>query len=129
MSSPRGLLADDHTLVLGAIERLLTPDCEVIGVVADGRAVVEAVERVKPDVVVLDVAMPLLNGLDAGREIRRLYPDIKLVFVTMNEDVDVAAAAWRLGASGYLLKRSAASELRTAIREAMNGHSYLTPLV
>src|SRR5256885_10064286 len=129
VSSPRVLLADDHTLVLGAIESLLTPDCEVIGVVADGRAVVEAVERVKPDVVVLDIAMPLLNGLDAGRQVKKLRPSTKLVYLTMHEEADLAAEAFRAGASAYLLKRSAASELLLAIREVMHGRSYTTPLI
>jgi DNA-binding NarL/FixJ family response regulator len=129
MSRPRVLLADDHTLVLGAIERLLTPDCEVIGVVADGRALVEAVERVKPEVVVLDIAMPLLNGLDAGRQVKKVRPSTKLVYLTMHEDADLAAEAFRAGASAYLLKRSAASELLLAIREVMNGRSYTTPLI
>jgi len=129
MSRPRVLLADDHVMLLDAFEKLLAPEYDVVGCVSDGHALVAAAEKLQPDVVVLDVSMPLLNGLDAGREIKRLLPRIKLVFVTMNEDVDVAAAAWRIGASGYLLKRSAASELQLAIREAVNGRSYLTPLV
>ncbi len=129
MPRPRVLLADDHSLLLGAFETLLAPECDVVGGVSDGRALIAAAERLQPDVVVLDVSMPLLNGLDAGREIKRLFPRIKLVFVTMNEDADLAAAAFRIGASAYLLKRSAASELQLAIREAVNGRSYLTPLV
>ena len=126
---PRILLADDHVMLLGAFEKLLTPEYDIVGAVGDGRALLAAVASLQPDVVVLDVAMPLLNGLDAGREIKRLSPAVKLVFVTMNEDVEVAAAACRIGASGYLLKRSAASELSIAIREALNGRTYLTPLV
>jgi DNA-binding NarL/FixJ family response regulator len=90
---------------------------------------VAAAEELKPDVIVLDIGMPILNGLEAGRQIKRILRDVRLVFLTMNEDADLAAEAFRLGASAYLLKRSAASELVTAIREAMNGRSYITPLV
>lgn len=128
-SRPRVLLADDHALLLGAYEKLLADDCEIVGQVADGRALVAAAERLKPDIVVLDISMPLLNGLDAGRQIRQKLRDVKLVFVTMNEDTDLAAEAFRAGASGYLLKRSAASELVAAIREVMQGRSYVTPLI
>ncbi len=129
MSRPRVLLADDHALLVGAFEKLLAPEYDVVGGVADGRAAIAAAETLQPDVVVLDVSMPVLNGLDAGREIRRRWPRIKLVFVTMNEDPDLAAEAFRIGASAYILKRSAASELQLAIREALVGRAYLTPLV
>jgi DNA-binding NarL/FixJ family response regulator len=129
MAGPRVLLADDHTLILGAFEKLLAPDCEIVGQVSDGRALVTAADTLKPDVIVLDIAMPLLNGLEAGRQIKQKLRDVKLVFLTMNEDADLAAEAFRSGASGYLLKRSAASELSTAIREVMQGRSYITPLV
>ncbi len=129
MTKPRVLLADDHALLLGAFEKLLAGDCEIVGQVGDGRAVVDAAERLKPDVVVLDISMPLLNGLEAGRQIRQKLRDVKLVFLTMNEDPDLAAEAFRAGASAYLLKRSAASELLTAIREVMRARSYITPLV
>src|SRR4029453_17075405 len=122
-------LADDHVLLLGAYETLLASECDIVGTASDGRTLIEEAERLQPDVVVLDISMPLLNGLDAGREIKRRLPRTNLVFVTMNEDMDLAAAAYRIGASGYLLKRSAASELLLAVREAMNGRSYLTPLV
>ena len=123
------LLADDHALLLGAFERLLSSEFDVVGQVSDGREAVAAAERLKPDVVVMDMSMPLLNGLDAARQIKRKLPDVKIVFVTMNEDSDLAAEAFRSGASGYLLKRSAASELSTAIREVVQGRSYLTPLI
>ena len=129
MPGPRVLLADDHNLLLGAFAKLLSDECEIVGTVSDGRALVEAAQRLKPDVIVLDVAMPLLNGLDAGRQIKQAQKGIKLVFVTMNEDPDIAAEAFRAGASAYLLKRSAASELLVAIREVMKGRSYVTPLV
>jgi DNA-binding NarL/FixJ family response regulator len=129
MGAPRVLLADDHSLLLTAFERLLAGECEVIGQVTDGRALVTAAEQLKPDVIVLDISMPLLNGLEAGRQIKHRLPDVKLVFLTMNEEADVAAEAFRSGASGYLLKRSAGSELATAVREVMQGRSYITPLV
>jgi DNA-binding NarL/FixJ family response regulator len=129
MSGPRVLLADDHALLLGAFEKLLSGECEIVGQVSDGRALVEAAERLKPDVIVLDVSMPLLNGLDAGRQIKQKMRGVKLVFVTMNEDADLAAEAFRAGASAYVLKRSTPSELLTAIREVMQGRSYVTPLV
>jgi len=125
----RVLLADDHALLLGAFEKLLSGEFEIVGQAADGRALVAAAERLKPDVIVLDISMPLLNGLEAGRQIKQKQKDIKLVFVTMTEDADLASEAFRLGASGYLLKRSAASELTTAIREVMQGRSYITPLI
>ena len=129
MADPRVLLADDHTLLLGAFEKLLAPECEIVGTASDGRSLVAEAQRLKPDVVVLDIAMPLLNGLEAGRQIKQLQKDVKLVFVTMYEDSDLAAEAFRAGASAYLLKRSAASELLLAVREVMKGRSYVTPLV
>ena len=129
MSGPRVLLADDHALLLGAFAKLLEEECEVVGQVSDGQALVSAAERLKPDVIVLDIAMPLLNGLEAGRQIKQKAREVKLIYLTMNEDADLAAEAFKLGASGYLLKRSAASELMAAIREVMKGRSYVTPLV
>jgi DNA-binding NarL/FixJ family response regulator len=129
MPGPRVLLADDHALLLAAFEKLLADQCVVVGQVSDGRALVEAAERLRPDVIVLDIAMPLLNGLDAGRQIKQKLPEVRLVYLTMNEDPTVAAEAFRVGASAYLLKRSAASELSTALAEVMRGRSYVTPLV
>jgi len=129
MPGPRVLLADDHNLLLGAFEKLLAPECEIVGTASDGRTLVVEAQRLKPDVVVLDIAMPLLNGLDAGRQIKHLRKETKLVFVTMNEDPDLAAEAFRSGASAYLLKRSAASELLLAVREVSKGRAYVTPLV
>jgi DNA-binding NarL/FixJ family response regulator len=129
MPLPRVLLADDHALLLGAFEKLLAGECDVVGQVSDGRSLVAAAEKLKPDLIVLDISMPQLNGLEAGRQIKQKQHDVKLVFVTMNEDADLAAEAFRVGASAYLLKRSAASELATAIREVMLGRSYVTPLV
>jgi DNA-binding NarL/FixJ family response regulator len=129
MGRPRVLLADDHALLLGAFEKLLAPECDVVGQACDGRALVAAASKLKPDVVVLDIGMPVLNGLEAGRQIKQTLREVRLVFLTMNEDPDLAAEAFRAGASAYLLKRSAASELMVAIREVMQGRSYVTPLV
>jgi DNA-binding NarL/FixJ family response regulator len=128
MTRPRVLLADDHRLLREAFSRLLEPECEVVGGVADGRAVLTEAERLQADIVVLDVAMPLLNGLDTARQLRQIMPKVKVIFLTMNEDPDIAAEAFRLGASGFLLKNSAASELLHAIREVSRGRSYITPL-
>lgn len=129
MAKPRVILADDHTMLVEAFEKLLSPECEIVAKVADGRALVAAVQEHHPDVVVLDLAMPLLNGLDAARQIKQIDRSVRLVFVTMNEDPDLAAEAFRAGGAAYLLKRSAGSELLTAIREAMKHRSYVTPLV
>ncbi len=126
---PRVLLADDHTLLLEAFENLLEPDFTVVGAVSDGRALLAKAAELKPDVIVLDIAMPLLNGLDAARQLKKTMPAIKLIFLTMNEDPDLTAEAFRIGASGYLLKTSAASELTKAINEALCGRSYVTPLI
>jgi len=129
MSRPRVLLADDHSLLLGAFEKLLADECDIVGQVADGRALVEAAERLHPDLILVDISMPILNGLEAARQIKRTMRHIKVVFLTMNEDPDLAAEAFRAGASGYLLKRSLASELPAAIREVMQGRAYVTPLL
>jgi DNA-binding NarL/FixJ family response regulator len=129
MSKPRVIIADDHTMLVEALEKLISPECEVVAKVADGRALLQAVADLRPDVVVLDLSMPLLNGLDAARQIKQTHPDVRLVFVTMNEDPELAAQAFRMGGAAYLLKRSAGSELLTAIREAMRHRSYVTPLV
>jgi DNA-binding NarL/FixJ family response regulator len=129
MSRPRVLLADDHTLLLAAFEKLLAEECDVVGAVSDGHALLEAAARLRPDVAVVDIGMPLLNGIDAARRLKQSHPDIRILFLTMNEDPDVAAEAFRAGASGYLLKRSAGSELLTAVHEMMQHRSYVTPLV
>lgn len=129
MTRPRVLLADDHRLFREACSQLLESECDVVGAVADGRTALAEAPRLRPDIVILDVAMPLLNGLDAARQLRRDMPEVRLIFLTMSEDSDVAAEAFRAGASGYLLKNSAASELLQAIREVYQGRSYLTPLV
>ena len=124
----RVLIADDHNLIVDAFRKLLEPSCEVVGTVSDGRALLTAARDLRPDVIVLDVAMPLLNGLDAGYAIKKMDPSIKLVYVTAYEDPDIAAQAIRIG-SGYLLKRSAGAELPIAVREATMQRSYVTPLI
>ena len=129
MTQPRILIADDHALLLDAIKALLAPEFNVVGMVTDGRMLLEEFERLHPDVVVLDVAMPLLNGLDAGRQLKARRRSVKLVYLTMNPDPDLAGEALRLGASGYVLKTSAAHELKQAIQESLRGRSYITPLI
>src|SRR5215218_3527488 len=129
MKRPRVLLADDHRLLREAFAHLLEPSCDVVGAVADGRALLAAAQELRPDIVVLDIAMPLLNGIDAARQLKGLMPEVKLIFLTVSEDPDLAAEAFRAGASGYLLKNSAASELFKAIQEVSQGRSYVTPLV
>ena len=126
---PRILLADDHTLLLAAFQQLLSPTCDVVGAVSDGRAVLEAAPKLKPDVIVLDISMPLLNGIEACRQLQPRLPDTRWVFLTVNEDPDLAVEAFRLGASGFLLKSSAAAELFLAIQMAMEGRRYVTPLL
>jgi DNA-binding NarL/FixJ family response regulator len=129
VSKPRVIIADDHVLLAEAFEKLLSPECEVVAKVIDGRALVEACRTTHPDLVLLDISMPLLNGLDAARQIRAINPSIKLIFLTMNDDPDLAAEAFRAGATAYLLKRSPASELLTAIRQATKNRKYVSPLV
>ncbi len=125
----RLVIADDHTLVAEACKRLLEPEFDVVAVVNNGRALVNAGEALRPEVAIVDIGMPQLNGLDAGEQLKRLVPSIKLVFLTMNLDAEIAAEAFRRGASGYVVKNSAASELMIAIREALKGQSYLSPLI
>ena len=127
MSRPRVLLADDHRLLLEAFEKLLEEECDVVGTVADGRALLDAAPELRPDVIVMDISMPLLNGLDAARKLKHMMPRVKLIFLTVNKDPDIAAEAFRLGASGYVLKNSAASELIEAIKQAHKGEAYVTP--
>jgi len=129
MSRPRVLLADDHRLLVDAFRNFLEPLCEVVGAVGDGRALLDVAPALKPDVVVIDIAMPRLNGLEAGRRLKQTMPVIKLIYLTMNEDPDLAVQAMRGGASGYLLKTSAASELSHAIQVAMKGSRYVTPKI
>lgn len=111
MSKPRVLLADDHALVLEGFKKLLEEHCQVVGSVEDGRALLDAAKRLQPDIVVLDISMPKLNGLDAARRLRKMVPQPRLIFVTVHADQDYVNQAFKAGASAYLLKRSAGSEL------------------
>ena len=129
MTRPRILMADDHLILLEAFKALLEPAFDIVGIVTDGRSLLEEFTRLNPDVVLLDVAMPLLNGLDAGRQLKAQRPSVKLIYLTMNPDPDLASEALRLGASGYVLKSSAVQELKQAIEEALRGRSYITPLI
>jgi DNA-binding NarL/FixJ family response regulator len=129
MKRARIILADDHLFLLDAIKNLLEPEFEVVGAFADGLALVEAAPELKPDLIVLDIGMPLMNGLNAGQRLKQVLPSVKLIYLTMNQDPDLAAEAFLLGASGYLVKTSAASELVHAIREVLRGCSYVTPLM
>ncbi len=129
MKRTRIILADDHTLLLDAIKNLIEPEFEVVGTFTDGLALVEAALALHPDVVVLDIGMPTMNGLNAGQRLRQLMPHLKLIYLTMNQDPDLASEAFRLGATGYLIKNSAGSELVHAIREVLRGSTYVTPLM
>ena len=129
MTKPSVLIADDHTLIVEAFRKLLEPQYDVVATVADGRALLDVASKTRPDVIVVDIGMPLLNGLAAGQQIKKSMPRVKLVYVTMNEDPDVAAEAVENGASVYLLKSSAASELLKGIHQALKGGSYITPRV
>lgn len=126
---PRVLLADDHAMLLDAFRRLLEPECEVVGTASDGRALLRLAAETEPDVIVLDISMPRLNGMDACRQLRGKFPAVKLIFLTVHEDPDLAAEALRLGASAYLLKSCASSELFTAIRMALAAQPYVTPML
>jgi DNA-binding NarL/FixJ family response regulator len=116
-------------MIRDGLRKLLEPEYEVIGCVGDGRALVKAVQDLKPDLVLVDVGMPLLNGLDAGREVKKLTPRVKLIFLTMNPDPEVASEALRIGASGYLLKNSPGEELLQAVHNAVRGTSFVTPQI
>jgi DNA-binding NarL/FixJ family response regulator len=126
MTRRKILLADDHVLIAQALQHLLQEEFDVVGVVTDGRALLRAAGELSPDVVVVDIAMPLLNGLDAGEQVKALHPEIRVIYLTQNREPRFVVEAFRRGASGYLLKDSAASELTTAIREALRGGSYVS---
>ena len=122
----RILIADDHNLVAELCKRLLETEFDVVGMVGDGRALVRAAGKLKPDVIIVDVAMPILNGLDAGRQVKEILPSVKLVYLTMNPDPEIAVEALARGASGYLLKTCASSEMVLAVREVLRGKTYLS---
>ena len=129
MIRPRVLLADDHTLVLDGFRKLLEDRCEVVGAAEDGRTLLRMAQELQPDIVTLDISMPQLNGVDAARKLKKILPRTKLIFVTMHADPAYVNEAFKAGASGYLLKRSAGSELLQAIQSVMDGQCYVTPLV
>jgi DNA-binding NarL/FixJ family response regulator len=129
MMKPRILLADDHTLFAEALQKVLEPELELVGSVGDGRALLDAAPRLAPDVILLDLSMPLLNGIDAARQLHRLVPDTKIVFLSMHGDPTYVTEAFRAGASGYVLKRASATELIQAIRAALRGQMYVSPLL
>ena len=128
MSSHRArvLIADDHTLIAELCERLLQSEFDVVGIVGDGRSLVREVGRLKPDLVLVDVAMPILNGLDAGQQVKKDWPGIKVLYLTVNRDPQVAAEAFLRGASGYVLKTCASSELVAAVQEVLRGGTYMS---
>jgi len=125
----RILIADDHVLVAEACKSLLEPEFEVVGMVADGRALLQAAADLRPDIVILDISMPQLNGLDAGEQVKQRSRATKLIYLTMIMGPDVAAEAFRRGASGYVLKHCSADELIVAVRRVLRGDSYLSPLI
>ena len=121
------LLADDHTLFCNLLRDLLEPEYEVVGSVSDGRELLKAADSLNPDVVLVDIGMPSLNGLDAGRRLKQADPKIKLIYLTMNNNVEYAREALQAGASAFILKNSKSSELLQAIRNALRGRSYVAP--
>jgi DNA-binding NarL/FixJ family response regulator len=127
MRRPRVLLADDHQMLLDALKELLEPDYEVVGLVSDGHALLKAARKLLPDIIVLDIAMPQLNGLDAGRRLKQSLPAVKLIFMTMHEDPYLVGEAFRAGASAFLHKQAAGLELNEAIERVLKGGSYVTP--
>ena len=129
MARSRILIADDHLILLEGVRRLLEADYDVVGCAADGRELVASAMELKPDVVLLDIGMPLLNGIEAARQILRTGYKVKVIFLTQQSDKNYVQEAFRAGASGYVLKQSAASELVTALREVLSGAHYVTPLI
>jgi DNA-binding NarL/FixJ family response regulator len=129
MRHARVLLADDHTIVAQGLASLLREDFELVGTVGDGQALLDAAQRLRPDVIVADMTMPVMDGLEALRRLKAARPDTKVIFLTMHVDAQLATAALRAGASGYVLKHAAGEELVTAIQEVLQGRTYLTPLI
>jgi DNA-binding NarL/FixJ family response regulator len=127
MRRPRLLLADDHQMLVDALRSILEPKYEVVGSASDGRSLLKAAEKLRPDVIVIDIAMPNLNGLDAGRQLKQKMPAVKLIFMTMNEDPYLVGEAFRAGASAFLLKQAAGFELIDAIEKVLRRSKYLTP--
>jgi DNA-binding NarL/FixJ family response regulator len=129
MSKPRILLADDHRIMAEGLRSLIEPEFELVGIVEDGRALVDTAEKLRPDLIIVDISMPLLNGIEAVRQIKKTNRNIKVVFLTMHPDVTYAVCALEAGAQGYVLKHSAPAELTTAIRAALREKTFVTPLL
>ena len=129
MKRPRVILADDHPLMMAALKHLLEPDYEIVGTFSDGHALVEGAPKLNPNAIVLDIGMPTMNGLSAGERLKKLMPSVKLVYLTQNIDQDMAREAFQLGASAYVIKSSAASDIVRALQEALRGGSYVTPIL
>ena len=129
MKRPRILLADDHRMIAEGLRNLIEPEFELVGIVEDGHALLAAADKLRPDVIVTDITMPQMNGIEALRQIRKTDLDIKFIFLTMHPDVKYAVNAFEAGALGYVLKHSAPSELSAAIRSALKGKIYVTSLL
>ena len=129
MKRPRVVLADDHPLMMDALKNLLEPDFEIVGTFTDGHALVEGAPKLNPNAIVLDIGMPTMNGLSAGERLKKLLPSVKLVYLTQNIDQDMAREAFQLGASAYVIKSSAGSDIVRALQEALRGGSYVTPVL
>jgi DNA-binding NarL/FixJ family response regulator len=125
----RILLADDHVLVAEGIQKLLEPEYELVGIVADGRSLVAAAAKLQPDIVVVDISLPLLNGLDASQQLKKNHPTLKIIVLTMHSEPNFVTQAFRVGVSGYVLKQSVGSELVQAIREVVKGRTFVSPMV
>lgn len=129
MTKPSVILADDHKMVIEGLRHILESEFDLVGTVKDGRELLDASKKLHPDVIIADISMPKLNGIEAVRLIRKNDPHTKVVFLTMHLDVNYASEAFEAGASGYVLKHSAPSELVTAIHEALKGRTYVTPMI
>jgi DNA-binding NarL/FixJ family response regulator len=129
MSKPRVLLADDHTMFLEGLRSLLEADCDIVGTAENGRDLLSLAQKLRPDVIVVDISMPLLNGIDATRQLRKIVPAVKIIILTMHLDMSFVREAFQAGASGYVVKKSSPSELVRAIREVLKGRSYVASLI
>ena len=129
MSRPTVLLADDHAIAVEGLRRILEPDYEVVGEAANGRALLTAAEQLQPDVIVVDVSMPLLNGIEAVRQIRKTDPKVKIVFISMHPDLVYITEALQAGGSAYVLKSSAGNDIVVAVRDALQGRTYISPSI
>lgn len=129
MNRPRVLIADDHRLFADGLKTIIGNECEIVGIVSDGRQLLSLAESAKPDLVFLDITMPLLNGIEAARQLKRQHPQIKVIFVTMQLSRDYVREAFETGASGYVLKQAAGSELLSAIQDVQHGRFFVSPLI